>query len=43
MYIGLPDKVLDYLCVGSQFTNAGNSNNQFVGMNAVATLINASV
>lgn len=36
---GMPDKVVDYLSIASQYTNGGNSINRYVGINAVATLL----
>ncbi len=40
----LPDAVVDYLCIASQFSNGGNTYNPYIGINGIATLIgNASV
>jgi hypothetical protein len=38
-YTGMPDRVVDYLSIASQYTNGGNTLNRFVGMNAVGTLL----
>ena len=42
VYDDLPDAVVDYLCIASQFSNAGNTYNPYIGINGIATLIGTS-
>ncbi len=39
---GLPDSVVDYLCIGSQYTNIGSATARYVGLNALSTLIGST-
>lgn len=39
LYSDLPNSVVDYLCIASQFSNGGNAYNPYIGINGIATLI----